>query len=110
MRHASRLLVWCLGVAIAGPVSAAQVPSNIPELADMPAGTQRLAPVLLRFQADLDSVEHTHDITAGVDRENALRGFYRGWQARLAEFDSGDPRRWKTSSTTPCCNASWPIA
>jgi len=87
MRHASRLLLWCLGVAIAGPVSAAQVPSNIPELADMPASTQRLAPVLLRFQADLDSVEHTHDITAGVDRENALRGFYRGWQARLAEFD-----------------------
>ncbi len=47
MRHASRLLVWCLGVAIAGSVSAAQAPSNIPELADMPAGTQRLAPVLL---------------------------------------------------------------
>lgn len=87
MRLASRWLMLCLGAALAGPAFAAQVPASIPTLAEMPANTQRLAPVLLRFEADLASIEHTHDITAGPQREAALRGLYQGWQARLGEFD-----------------------
>jgi len=87
MRFAPRLLMLCLGAAVAGPLPAAEKPSIIPALADMPAASQRLAPVLLRFEADFRSVEHTYDVTAGPAREAALRSLYRGWQARLAEFD-----------------------
>ena len=89
MRPAARWLMLCLGAALAGPAIAAQMPAGIPTLADMPANTQRLAPVLLRFEADLRSVEHTHDVTAGPQREAALRALYQGWQTRLAEFDYG---------------------
>ncbi len=87
MRLAPRLLMLCLGAAMACPAFTAEVPANIPALTEMPANPQRLAPVLLRFQADLGSVEHTHDITAGPQREAALRALYQGWQVRLTEFD-----------------------
>jgi hypothetical protein len=53
----------------------------------MPANTQRMAPVVARFRADLQSLQRVHDVTAGVQREAALRRLYLGWQARLAEVD-----------------------
>ncbi|WP_162140737.1 DUF885 family protein [Arenimonas oryziterrae] len=87
MRLAPRLLTFCLGAALAGPIAAADNPIAVPSLAAMPVNAQRLAPVLLRFEADLASVEHTHDVTAGPQREAALRSFYQGWQLRLREFD-----------------------
>ena len=74
--------------AAAAPAAAAPPPVLVPALADMPASGQRLAPVVARFRADLDSLAHVQDTTAGPRREAALRGFYQGWQARLQEFDA----------------------
>jgi hypothetical protein len=48
---------------------------------------QRLAPWIERFRIDLDSVEHTHDIVAGVQREAALRALYAGWLEALVRID-----------------------
>ena len=84
-----RLLAIALGAALALPAAVpAQAPSLVPALADMPASTQRMAPVVARFRADLASLERVNDITAGVTREAALRRLYTGWQARLAEVDA----------------------
>lgn len=87
MPFAPRPLLLCLGALFAGPAFPAEAPAIIPTLLDMPANSQRIAPVLQRFEADLASVEHTHDITAGPEREAALRALYQGWQKRLGEFD-----------------------
>ena len=38
----------------------------------VPAAPQRLAPWIERFRLDLASIEHTHDITAGPQRDAAL--------------------------------------
>ena len=57
-------------------------PKNIPQRAEIPVSQHTLAFFIQRFQLDLDSTEHTHDITAGLARENALRKLYLGWQAR----------------------------
>ncbi|WP_297799073.1 DUF885 domain-containing protein [Arenimonas sp. GDDSR-1] len=62
-------------------------PQNIPQRAEIPVSQHALAFFIQRFQHDLDSTEHTYDITAGIARENALRSLYLGWQARLGEFD-----------------------
>jgi hypothetical protein len=83
-----RLLAIALGAALALPGAlSAQTVSLVPTLEDMPASTQRLAPVVQRFRTDLASLERVHDITGGVDRETALRNLYTGWQARLGEFE-----------------------
>ena len=63
-------------------------PKNIPQRAEIPVSQHTLAFFIQRFQLDLDSTEHTHDITAGLARENALRKLYLGWQVRLGEFDT----------------------
>ena len=86
MRIAPRLLTLCLGAMIAC-TAAAEPPITAPALADMPVNSQRLAPVLQRFLADVDSVGHTHDITAGPQRQAALTALYKSWQSRLGEFD-----------------------
>lgn len=44
---------------------------------------QRLAPMLERYQADLTSVEHVHDIPNGQAREAALRQFHGQWLQRV---------------------------
>ena len=62
-------------------------PVNIPQRADIPSSQHALAFFIQRFEKDLESTEHTYDITAGTAREKALRSLYLGWQARLAEFD-----------------------
>ena len=88
MPHARRLLAICLAAALAAPVAAhASGDGLAPALAEMPASTQRLAPVVARFRSDLASLERVRDITAGPRREAALRELYRAWQARLAEID-----------------------
>ena len=63
-------------------------PVNIPQRSEIPTSQHALAFFIQRFQNDLESTEHTYDITAGVARENALRNLYLGWQARLGEFDT----------------------
>ena len=88
MPHARRLLAICLAAALASPVALATPRGGLaPTLEDMPASTQRLAPVVARFRSDLASLERVRDITAGPRREAALRELYRAWQARLAEID-----------------------
>jgi hypothetical protein len=88
MPHPRRLLAIALAAAFAVPATLpAQSDALVPALLDMPASTQRLAPVVARFRADLASLERVNDITSGVVREAALRRLYTGWQARLAEVD-----------------------
>jgi hypothetical protein len=88
MPLARRLIALSLAAALAGPTALlAQVPDRVPSLADMPADSQRLAPVIQRFRADLASLQRVADITAGPRREAALRELYTGWQARLGEID-----------------------
>jgi uncharacterized protein (DUF885 family) len=61
--------------------------TDVPALAEMLQPPQTLAPMLHRFQQDLESVEHVHDVPGGRKREAALRGLYQGWIARLGEVD-----------------------
>lgn len=83
-----RLLAIALAATLAMPAALpAQESSLVPTFDDMPANTQRMAPVVARFRADLQSLQRVHDVTAGVQREAALRRLYLGWQARLAEVD-----------------------
>ena len=75
MPHARRLLAICLAAALAAPAAAHAAGEGLaPALAEMPASTQRLAPVVARFRSDLASLERVRDITAGPRREAALRG------------------------------------
>jgi hypothetical protein len=86
MRAARGGIAWLVVLALAGPALATpalEVPA--------PAATtepQRLAPWIERFTADLESVEHTHDITAGPRREAALRALYTAWLDALAKVDA----------------------
>ena len=90
MPFARRVIALSLAAALAGPTATlAQAPGLVPALVEMPAETQRLAPVLQRFRADVASLQRVYDVTAGPRREAALRTLYTGWQARLAEIDAG---------------------
>jgi len=83
-----RLLAIALAATLAMPAALpAQESSLVPTFDDMPANAQRMAPVVARFRADLQSLQRVHDVTAGVQREAALRRLFLGWQARLAEVD-----------------------
>lgn len=82
-----RLLASCLAVALAFPSLAGAAPDLAPPLAQLPAQSQAMAPVVARFRADLASLERVHDATAGPRREQALRQLYASWQARLGEID-----------------------
>lgn len=83
-----RLLAIALAATLAVPAALpAQGDTLVPALDEMPAVTQRLAPVVARFRSDLAALERVNDITAGTRREAALRRLYTGWQARLAELD-----------------------
>ncbi len=89
MPRTRRLLAICLAAALAAPGATLAAGEGLaPSLAEMPANTQRLAPVVARFRSDLASLERVRDITAGPRREAALRELYQAWQARLAELDA----------------------
>jgi uncharacterized protein (DUF885 family) len=60
---------------------------NVPQPSEIPVSTQKLAPMIQRFMADLKSIEHTHDITGSKNREVALRSFYNGWLKSLSALD-----------------------
>jgi hypothetical protein len=83
---------WCAALLAAMLAPPATATTTAPLAFSVPApesvaDAQRLAPWIERFQADLGSVEHTHDITAGPRREAALRAFYSGWLAELLKLD-----------------------
>ncbi len=82
-----RLCVLTLGITIglSMPLSAAEV--SVPQPSEIPASTQKLAPMIHRFQADVSSIEHTHDITGSPKREAALRSLYNGWLKSIATLD-----------------------
>jgi uncharacterized protein (DUF885 family) len=84
-----RLLLLCIGVAISAPSAATEATFSAPDLASIPTDTQRIAPLIQRFVADSASVEHTHDITAGPEREAALRALDSSWLQALAKIDYG---------------------
>lgn len=84
-----RLLLLCVGATIAGPASATEATFDAPDPASIPASTQRIAPLIQRYIADLASVEHTHDVTAGPRREAALRSLYSSWLQALIGIDYG---------------------
>ncbi|MGH8029746.1 MAG: DUF885 family protein, partial [Arenimonas sp.] len=70
----------------------AQLAIEVPAPEAIPsAQAQRLAPWIERFEADLGSIEHTHDITAGPRREAALRALYTAWLDALAKVDPAPP-------------------
>ncbi len=82
-----RLCVLAIGItfALSLPLSAAEV--SVPQPSEIPASTQKLAPMIHRFMADLSSIEHTHDITGSPKREAALRSLYNGWLKSIATLD-----------------------
>jgi hypothetical protein len=81
------LLPLCIALALPAQAGGPMGPKNIPQRSEIPDQQHALALFLQRFQADLSSTGHVYDIEAGRARENAFRGLYLGWQARLGEFD-----------------------
>ncbi|HWS40508.1 MAG TPA: DUF885 family protein [Arenimonas sp.] len=82
------LLSSCLAIAILSPsLQANQADSLIPSVSDIPSQSHQMALIIQRFQADLESTEHTHDIVAGKQREMALRASYQGWLSLLSEIN-----------------------
>ncbi|HLS83736.1 MAG TPA: DUF885 family protein, partial [Arenimonas sp.] len=82
------LLAAGIALALVATPLPAPAAGLVPGLAEMPADSQRLAPVVARFRADLYSVQHVQDVTAGPRREAALRALYTGWLERLQAFDA----------------------
>ena len=92
MPHARRLLAICLAAALAAPAATHATGDGLaPALAEMPASTQRLAPVVARFRSDLASLERVRDITGG----EGVAVVYDG--SRLASgvkiFVNGQPQK-----------------
>jgi uncharacterized protein (DUF885 family) len=73
----------CFGLSVT--VSGAEV--SVPQPSEIPVSSQKLAPMIHRFVADLKSIEHTHDITGSTKREAALRSLYKGWLKSIATLD-----------------------
>ena len=89
MKPLSGYLFSCIALGLASAPLSANAPAranSIPQRAELPQQQHALAFFIERFQADLDSTEHTYDITAGPAREAALRALYLGWLQRLQEY------------------------
>jgi uncharacterized protein (DUF885 family) len=80
MKH--RIGVLLLACIAAWP-SIANEAMRVPAMSEMPITQQHVAVMIQRFNADLASVEHTHDITGSKKREDALRVFYKNWLAAV---------------------------
>ncbi|MBP6309341.1 MAG: DUF885 family protein [Arenimonas sp.] len=88
MNKTHALISSCLAIALLIPnVQANQADSLIPAVSDIPSQSHQMALMIQRFQADLESTEHTHDIVAGKGREAALRALYQGWLQLLNELN-----------------------
>ncbi len=82
-RNCTLALTITFGLSL--PLSAAEV--SVPMPSEIPVSSQRMAPMIQRFMADLTSIEHTHDVTASPKREAALRSLYTGWLKSIATLD-----------------------
>ena len=78
-------LALAITFSLSLPLSAAEV--SVPQPSEIPANSQKLAPMIHRFIADVASIEHTHDITGSPKREAALRSLYNGWLKSIATLD-----------------------
>jgi uncharacterized protein (DUF885 family) len=74
-------------VFLSSQTHANQTGSLIPAKVDIPSQNHQMALLIQRFQADLNSTLHTHDIVAGKHREVALRSLYQGWLVLLNEYN-----------------------
>ena len=83
LRHCA--LAFAITFSLSLPLSAAEV--SVPQPSEIPANTQKLAPMIHRFIADVSSIEHTHDITGSPKRDAALRSLYQGWLKSIATLD-----------------------
>lgn len=94
MTKTIRVTALALAVALACPAlaqthgSPLRAAAIVPDPANVPVNSQRLAPLIQRFQADLASLQHVHDIQHGLRRQAALRELYSGWRQRLATLDT----------------------
>ena len=82
-----RLCVFAffITLSLSLPLSAVEV--SVPHPSEIPASSQKLAPMIHRFTADVSSIEHTHDITGSPKREAALRSLYNGWLKSIGTLD-----------------------
>lgn len=76
-----------LFLALFSASAAAQRPDIVPDPAGLAAGDPRMPAWIERYRADLDSVEHVHDIAYGLRREAALRALHGGWLENLRGLD-----------------------
>lgn len=81
----TRGLLFCFALVAAMAPAAGAATITAPDPASIQPVSQRVAPLIQRFVADLASVEHTHDITAGRQRETALRTLYKSWLIALQD-------------------------
>lgn len=83
LRYGALALAITLGISI--PLMADEV--SVPAASEIPANTQKLAPMIHRFMADVSSIEHTHDITGSPKSDAALRSLYKGWLKSIGTLD-----------------------
>lgn len=79
------VFAFCITLSLSLPLSAVEV--SVPHPSEIPASSQKLAPMIHRFTADVSSIEHTHDITGSPKREAALRSLYNGWLKSIGTLD-----------------------
>ncbi len=78
------LFALCLAL----PCAPAWSDAPPPALAELQPANQRVAVMVERWAADLEALEHVHDIANGPRRQAALRAFHQGWLQRLGELDA----------------------
>ncbi|WP_161627283.1 DUF885 family protein [Arenimonas composti] len=88
-------LACALGLALvaatAAPAGAGTPAAPLPlapAAAELPAPAHAMAAVVARYRADLGSLRHVHDSTAGPRAEAALRAFNSEWRQLLAGLDT----------------------
>ena len=85
MKFSLCVLAFFITSSLSLPLSAVEV--SVPHPSEIPASSQKLAPMIHRFTADVSSIEHTHDITGSPKREAALRSLYNGWLKSIGTLD-----------------------
>ena len=85
MKFSLCVLAFFITSSLSLPLSAAEV--SVPQASEIPVSSQKLAPMIHRFTADVSSIEHTHDITGSPKREAALRSLYNGWLKSIGTLD-----------------------
>ena len=89
MRPRAAIVVALLALPVA---TAALPPQIVPDPQTLVVeGERRMPAWIARYRADLESVEHVHDIATGLRREAALRTLHGGWLEWLRALDEGEP-------------------